>query len=43
MLSDAEQLPGEIDLVVEDGGAVLRLRGEVDSTVVDAWDADPVG
>ena len=40
MLSDAGQLPGEIDLVVEDGGAVLRLRGEVDSTVVDAWDAD---
>ena len=40
MLSDTEQLPGEIELVQEDGGAVLRLRGEVDTLVVDAWDAD---
>lgn len=39
MLSDVEQLPGGIDLVEEDGVAVLRLRGEVDTLVVDAWDA----
>ena len=32
-------LPGGIDLVEEDGGPVLRLRGEVDSLVVDAYDA----
>ncbi|MFQ1001288.1 STAS domain-containing protein [Modestobacter sp. SSW1-42] len=36
-------LPGGIDLVEEDGGPVLRLRGEVDSLVVDAWDAVPHG
>ena len=34
-------LPGGIDLVEEDGGPVLRLRGEVDSLVVDAYDAAP--
>ena len=39
MLSDTERLPGGIDLVEEDGVAVLRLRGEVDTVVVDAWDA----
>jgi anti-anti-sigma factor len=32
-------LPGGIDLVQEDGVTVLRLRGEVDTQVVDAWDA----
>ena len=31
-------LPGRIDLVDEDGVAVLRLHGEVDTLVVDAWD-----
>ncbi|MBB3675373.1 STAS domain-containing protein [Modestobacter versicolor] len=39
MLRDVEQLPDGIDLVVEDGVVVLRLRGEVDGLVVDAWDA----
>ena len=34
-------LPGDIDLVEEDGGPVLRLRGEVDSLVVAAYDAAP--
>ena len=34
-------LPGGIDLVEEDGGPVLRLRGEVDSLVVAAYDASP--
>jgi len=38
-MSDVQQLPGEIDLVEEDGVAVLRLRGEVDGLVVDVWDA----
>ena len=33
------ELPGQIELVTEDGGAVLRLRGEVDTLVVAAWDA----
>lgn len=33
------QLSGGIDLVEEDGVAVLRLHGEVDSLVVEAWDA----
>ena len=37
-MSDVQQLPGGIDLVEEDGVAVLRLRGEVDGLVVDAWD-----
>jgi len=37
--NDLQQLPGGIDLVEEDGVAVLRLRGEVDSLVVDVWDA----
>jgi anti-anti-sigma factor len=32
-------LSGGIDLVEEDGGPVLRLRGEVDSLVVAAWQA----
>lgn len=36
-------LPGGIDLVQEDGVAVLRLRGEVDSLVVDAWAATAPG
>ncbi|MEU2350806.1 STAS domain-containing protein [Modestobacter sp. NPDC049651] len=31
-------LPGRIDLVEEDGVAVLRLHGEIDTLVVDAWD-----
>ena len=39
-MSDTQQLPGGIELVVEDGVAVLRLCGEVDESVVDAWDAD---
>ena len=30
---------GEIDLVQQDGVPVLRLRGEVDSLVVAAWQA----
>jgi anti-anti-sigma factor len=30
---------GGIDLVEQDGGPVLRLRGEVDSLVVAAWQA----
>ena len=38
-VDDAQQLPGGIDLVEEDGVSVLRLRGEVDGLVVDAWDA----
>ncbi|WP_222196148.1 STAS domain-containing protein [Modestobacter italicus] len=38
-MSDVQQLPGRIDLVEEGGVAVLTLRGEVDSSVVDAWDA----
>ena len=37
-MSDVQQLSGGIDLVEEDGIAVLRLRGEVDGLVVDAWD-----
>jgi len=32
-------LTGGIDLVEQDGGPVLRLRGEVDSLVVAAWQA----
>jgi anti-anti-sigma factor len=31
--------PGGIDLVEQDGVQVLRLRGEVDSLVVAAWQA----
>jgi anti-anti-sigma factor len=38
-MSTVQQLPGGIDLVEEDGVAVLRLHGEVDSTVVEAWTA----
>ena len=38
-MSTVQQLPGGIDLVEEDGVPVLRLHGEVDSTVVDAWHA----
>ena len=38
-MSEAQQLPGGIDLVEEDGVAVLRLHGEVDGWVADAWDA----
>ncbi|GAA4749486.1 hypothetical protein GCM10023328_35120 [Modestobacter marinus] len=38
-MSDVQQLSGGIDLVEEDGVTVLRLTGEVDSLVVDAWDA----
>ena len=38
-MSDAQQLPGGIDLVEEGGVTVLRLRGEVDGLVADAWDA----
>ena len=30
-------LSGDIDLVEQDGGPVLRLRGEVDGLVVAAW------
>ncbi|NEK87892.1 STAS domain-containing protein [Blastococcus saxobsidens] len=30
---------GDIDLVDEEAGPVLRLRGEVDSAVVAIWDA----
>ncbi|WP_369137947.1 STAS domain-containing protein [Modestobacter versicolor] len=33
------QLTGVIDLVDEAGGPVLRLRGDVDTLVVDAWRA----
>ena len=33
----AEHLTGAIDLVEEAGGPVLRLSGEVDTLVVDAW------
>jgi anti-anti-sigma factor len=33
------RLPGRIELVEEDGGPVLRLRGEVDTLVVSAWHA----
>ena len=36
-------LPGGIDLVDEDGGPVLRLRGEVDARVLAAWDAASPG
>ena len=36
-------LPGGIDLVDEDGGPVLRLRGEVDELVVAAYDAASSG
>jgi anti-anti-sigma factor len=39
----ATELPGGIDLVEEVGGPVLRLRGEVDQLVVDAYDAVPAG
>ena len=39
MPSDVRELSGGIDLVQERGVAVLRLRGEVDTLVVDAWDA----
>ena len=39
----ATEPTGGIDLVEEDGGPVLRLRGEVDSLVVAAWDAVPHG
>ncbi|MGY5882540.1 STAS domain-containing protein [Modestobacter lacusdianchii] len=38
-MTDAQQQPGGIDLVEEDGVVVLTLRGEVDDSVVDAWDA----
>ena len=38
-MNEVHQLSGGIDLVEEDGVAVLRLRGEVDTSVVDAWDA----
>jgi len=38
-MSTVEQLTGQIDLVEEDGVAVLRLSGEVDESVVAAWDA----
>ena len=38
-MSDVRELHGGIDLVDEDGVTVLRLRGEVDGLVVDAWDA----
>ncbi|MGY1828677.1 MULTISPECIES: STAS domain-containing protein [unclassified Blastococcus] len=38
--ASAAVLPlGDIDLVDEESGPVLRLRGEVDSTVVAIWDA----
>jgi anti-anti-sigma factor len=40
VISTGEQLSGGIDLVDEGGVAVLRLHGEIDSSVVDAWDAD---
>jgi anti-anti-sigma factor len=33
-------LTGGIDLVEQDDGPVLRLRGEVDSLVVAAWQAE---
>jgi anti-anti-sigma factor len=37
-----EQLPGAISLVDEEGVPVLRLCGEIDSTVVEAYeDATP--
>jgi anti-anti-sigma factor len=36
---NARALSGDIALVEQDGGAVLRLRGEVDSLVVAAWQA----
>jgi anti-anti-sigma factor len=38
-MNETQQLPGRIDLVDEDGGAVLRLHGEVDTLVVAAWQA----
>lgn len=38
-MNEVQQLSGGIDLVEEDGVTVLRLRGEVDGLVVDAWDA----
>jgi len=31
-------VPGSIDLVVEEGRPVLRLTGEIDSSVVDAYE-----
>ena len=37
--SAAIQPMGNIDLVDEEAGPVLRLRGEVDSAVVAIWDA----
>jgi len=43
MSTAAAQLSGDIELVVEDGVRVLRLRGEVDSLTVDAWQAFPDG
>ncbi|MCZ2820185.1 STAS domain-containing protein [Modestobacter sp. VKM Ac-2977] len=39
-MHEVQQQPsGGIDLVEEDGVTVLRLCGEVDSLVVEAWDA----
>jgi anti-anti-sigma factor len=34
---------GGIDLVDGDDGPVLRLRGEIDTATVDAWDASGTG
>ena len=38
MTATVDQLPGAISFVDEDGVPVLRLYGEIDSTVVEAYE-----
>ena len=43
MTETVDQLPGAISLVDEEGVPVLRLCGEIDSTVVEAYDDAAAG